>query len=79
MTLYDANGNRIAPTQPADVTRRCHAVVFESPDAENWSPVRAEDLPDWVKMHDVMADMLTEGTMVALSDDGPFYRAERMQ
>lgn len=59
-------------------TATAEAVVFVSDDAENWTPVMAYNLPDWVKNDDVMSDMLA-GIIVSLEETGPFYKAERSE
>ena len=56
---------------------RAKAVVFTSADGESWDPVPGYNVPDWVRDHEVMADML-EGFIVSLQDSGPFYKAERL-
>lgn len=56
---------------------RVKAVVFKSIDGESWEPVTGQKVPQWVRDHDVMADMI-DGAIVALQDDGPYFKAQHL-
>ena len=72
--IVDHTGRPIKKT-----TATAQAVVFVSDDCENWEPVRGYNVPGWVREPDVMAELLNDGAVVFISEDGPFYRAERLQ
>ncbi|MCA9340177.1 MAG: hypothetical protein KDA17_04660 [Candidatus Saccharibacteria bacterium] len=73
-SILDAKGS---PIKTRTTTTTASAVVFVSDDAQSWQPVKAFNVPDWVKEPDVMSDMLT-GVIVSLEEAGPFYKAKRV-
>lgn len=53
-------------------------VFLSSTDEETWTPVRPEDVPEWVKHQDVLGN-LANGDMARDEAQGPeWYRAERI-
>jgi hypothetical protein len=72
--ILDAQGNRINNTAAA------RAVVLVShDDGSTWHPEKSYNVPDEVKDKDVMGRLLSDPSFAVQIDDGPLYRAERVQ
>ena len=69
--LVDSEGKPLRRTEAAQ------AVVLTSIDKENWAPLHYALIPDWVKSHDVMGDMM-RGAVVAEKDNDVYYCVERL-
>ena len=63
--------------KPIRKKRSARLAICKSDDGEEWFVIPPADVPDWLKVDDVMADMVA-GVIVSIEDSGPYYCAERI-
>lgn len=64
-------------------TKSAVCIIYKSPDGENnWTPVKPEDVPGWIKEPDVMARLVKgemarndRSALLVPEDARPWYRA----
>jgi len=60
-----------------------HLVIFKSlePDAphEQWTPVKAEDVPSWIKFDPVVLGAMVNGELAQIGYDPYWYRAVKTE
>ena len=78
--ILDARGKKISIRESMKASRKnlqARAVVFISPDLENWSPVHYSSVPERIKDDKRVMGALMRGEIVSLNNDsGPYYIAE---
>lgn len=52
-------------------------VIYKSSDCEEWTPVKASEVPDWARAPDVVGRMV-DGEACQLNYEGDWYIAKRV-